>query len=375
MRSTVTVTPPTTATRTSALLAELVDEGIACTGLQARASVGGTVVLDVALGTALPPLAMTTTTVHNVWCATKPIVALGAALLVEQGTLDVDEPLEERLVDHVGLRGSGIRLADVLNHSAGLVQPSALVLRTTPREQRHGLALTASPRRDGTRPVTAYSEYMGGEVVTALIESATGRRATSYLRERVLEPLGLRDTHFRLADGTYDEVRDRIGVYVAGLPVDRVPLLHDRVRSVAADASPALGGYTTMGDLHQWYAQLVEVLTGARRDGFPGPDTVAALLRRRRGHVHDPVLGRACDFAAGFMVDLHHHGFGRRISPAAVGHAGWLGTSWAWADPACGVAAAFLVNGMPTSADDITFLRGRVTDALYADLGLDHGST
>jgi CubicO group peptidase (beta-lactamase class C family) len=186
-------------------------------------------------------------------------------------------------------------------------------------------------------------------------------------------PLALHDTYFSLGGVAYGERREDIGVYFAGLPHDPTPLLHDRVRSVAADCSPALGGYSTMADLHRWYSALLRVLNGERGiPGMPQPDTLSEVLGLRRGHTYDATLSRDCDFAAGFMVDLTHHNFGRHIADTAIGQAGWLGTSWAWADPTHAVAAAFLINGVPTAMDDVDLLRRRINDTLYEEL-LDCG--
>lgn len=355
--------------RTSQVLTDLLAEGLYCTGLQACVSHRGRIVLDVASGTATPPAPMTHHTLHNVWCATKPMVALGTALLVDEGLLDLTCRVADILPDYEGIRAAKTTIIDLLNHSAGLLEPSAFVIRTTIPESRRALSTSARPGYVDGEIAVGYSEYLSWQILADVIARLSGVSAGRFLTQRSIEPLGLSDTFFTLEGDVYSSVRHRIGVYVAGLPVDATPMLQDRVRTVAADASPALGAYTTMRDLHAWYASVLRLLLfGEPASGLPALETLCYLLSMPRGKVSDPILGRECDFAGGFMIGLQDHGFGQRISDRAIGHAGWLGTSWAWADPDHYLAGAFLLNGMPASPIDIDFVRGRLVDSVYRDL-------
>jgi hypothetical protein len=51
------------------------------------------------------------------------------------------------------------------------------------------------------------------------------------------------------------------------------------------------------------------------------------------------------------------------------GHSGWLGASYAFADPAHDLAVAVMLNGIVDVGRSFT-RRPALTDALYANLGL-----
>lgn len=126
-----------------------------------------------------------------------------------------------------------------------------------------------------------------------------------------------------------------------------------------------------MSGIRRWY----EMLEARRR--CPGGGSHAAgglfpsraflekcLTYERRGRV-DRVLSRRCDFVAGFMTNLDGHDFGSRPSDTAIGHTGWMGTSWAWSDPDLGITGAVLVNGVRFDDSMWAVLRPRVVDACY----------
>src|SRR5262249_46342925 len=65
-----------------------------------------------------------------------------------------------------------------------------------------------------------------------------------------------------------------------------------------------------------------------------------------RGPVYDRVLDRVCPFGLGFMVSLGEHLFGDAVSPASFGHSGYVGASFALADPEHDLVVAALFNGI-----------------------------
>jgi CubicO group peptidase (beta-lactamase class C family) len=95
---------------------------------------------------------------------TKPIVALAVLVAVEEGTLDLDEP--------AGPPGSTVR--HLLAHASGLAPDDDAVL--------------APP---STRRI--YSNH-GFEVLGRLLAERAGTSTASYVREAVLDPLGMAST-------------------------------------------------------------------------------------------------------------------------------------------------------------------------------------
>ena len=70
------------------------------------------------------------------------------------------------------------------------------------------------------------------------------------------------------------------------------------------------------------------------------------------------------------MTSLAEHAFGRHCSPRSFGHSGNVGSSFAWADPDNGLAAAVVFNGV-VDPDSAFLRRPAIVRAIVTDLGLD----
>lgn len=205
---------------------------------------------------------------------TKLLTTLAVLVAVEEGTVTLDEP-------------------------AG--RPGATV--------RHLLAHTAGYAFDGAEPVAPpgrrriYSNT-GIEVVAAHLAEAAAMPFEAYLREAVLEPLGLAAT--------------------------------------TLDGSPAVGATAPLGDVLRLGRELLDptvvdpaTLAEARSVQFPGlPGVVPGF-----GSM-DP-----CDWGLGFELkgSKSPHWTPTAASPATFGHFGGSGTLL-WVEPDAGIACAALTD-------------------------------
>ncbi|MFD7920490.1 serine hydrolase domain-containing protein [Streptomyces sp. NPDC059740] len=205
---------------------------------------------------------------------TKPLAAYAALLAVEEGAVELDEP--------AGPEGSTVR--HLLAHTSGLAFDEPRVM--------------AAP---GTRRL--YSNA-GFEALGEHIASATDIPFPDYLREAVLEPLGMSATD---------------------LP-----------------GSPAKDGVSTAGDLARLAAELLRprllasaTLKEATAVVFPG---VTGVLP---GYGHQ----RPNDWGLGFEIRDHKspHWTGAASSPRTFGHFGQSGT-FLWVDPDADAACVVLTD-------------------------------
>lgn len=205
---------------------------------------------------------------------TKPLSAYAALIAVEEGAVELDEP--------AGPPGSTVR--HLLAHTSGLAFDEHRVM--------------AEP---GTRRL--YSNA-GFEVLGEHLAKATGIPFPEYLRQAVLEPLGMADTEL--------------------------------------DGSPAAAAVATLSDLTRFAAELQaprllarETLDTATTVAFPGLDGVLP------GYGHQ----RPNDWGLGFSIrdGKSPHWTGERSSPATFGHFGQSGT-FLWVDPAAGAACVALTD-------------------------------
>ena len=355
--------------RTRRLLEQELRDGRHARGAQVCAVVGDRPAVGLALGDAGLGRAMRTDTVFRVYCTTKPVTAVAVAGLVDEGRIDLDEPLSRRLSFPV-LARAGLTARHLLTHTAGLHGVSAVHHELTATALRPGLLERAAPPPGWQVGLdAAYSEVVGWLLLGQLIEQVTGEPVGRRLRRCVLDPLGMESTWFGMGDDEYDAVAGRLGVNYDLRGARPYPVLMETGRRICGETNCAYGGYSTAADLARFYSRVGARLAGADDPALPRRSTLVEFCAPARPPVHDHVLGRTCQYGLGFMVDLAGHHFGTRCSARSFGHSGWLGTSYAFADPTHDLAVGVVLNGIVDEERSFT-RRPAITDALYEDLGL-----
>jgi CubicO group peptidase (beta-lactamase class C family) len=121
----------------------------------------------------------TTRTRFRLASVTKSFTALAVMQLVEQGRLDLDDPLEKYLPGFVG--GERIRIRHLLSHTAGL--PDFMSLDE---------AMKLPP--DGAPGERLNYSNIGYAALGRVIEKVTGVSYGEHLRRAIFEPLGMAET-------------------------------------------------------------------------------------------------------------------------------------------------------------------------------------
>jgi CubicO group peptidase (beta-lactamase class C family) len=148
------------------------------------------------------------------WIAsqTKPITATGVLMLVDEGKIKLDDPIEKYLPEfrgqmviaekdgeHVLLKkpARAVTIRDTLNHMSGMPFKSAVEEPTL-----DGLLLATAVKSYAmtplqTEPGTKY-QYSNAGINTAarIIEVVTGQTYEDFMQERLFGPLGMKDTTF-----------------------------------------------------------------------------------------------------------------------------------------------------------------------------------
>jgi CubicO group peptidase (beta-lactamase class C family) len=128
---------------------------------------------------------------------TKPVVYMGALMLVERGLLNLSDPVTRYIPDFAAHHKEGTLVQHLFTHTSGLpdMLPRDRELRAAhaPLEE-----FIAGAVRD-TMPLfpagTSWSyQSMGTLVVAELIQKITGQRIHDYLHRQIIEPLDLRST-------------------------------------------------------------------------------------------------------------------------------------------------------------------------------------
>lgn len=300
---------------------------------------------------------------HNVYCAAKPLISLAIGHLIDGHHLELDRPVQDILGPQHGLLPPWtLTASSILCHSAGLGAPNAMTWRITPTEARMGLI-----DFDGRSCVNEYSELLGGLILEALIEKATGQSASSFVMDRVVRPLGLQNEIIFDVRSRAREVLPRVRVPFGGLPSEAIPLLSERIPSQVVDLQPAFGGLATMAALCTLYNALGQLYFGKEHPALPACATFKRMLSRRRGWGYDPVMRREIDFAGGFMCDLGGGGMYDDVGPDSFGHNGGFVTTIAFFDPAMELSFALYINGI-VDAESARVDRKKVVASVYSDL-------
>lgn len=344
-------------------LGRLCADGLYCSGLQAYVSTADGSSCSLAAGSAAPGRAMTEEGLIALWCASKPVVAVAAALALEQRDIGLDAPLTS--LPHWPWRGSDkTSTQDLLTHRVGLAQPRALDALFLSNDLQRDAALRAF-RLESVAGGQAYSEFSSGVLLRLVIEACSGREASDFIRVDLLHPLGLTDDLLFDRVASDPQTVSRVMPVVFGLPYRPCYSYHDRIARFANSDRVALGAYGNALALGGFYRFVLFQLgqRGSAPDCAPVSCGLLSLMAGcRSGPYYDRVLRDRAEFAAGFqVVGPHWH---PNLSPAAIGHAGFFSSTFALCDPELGLACAVVTNGLNEHAEDRRQLRREALSAI-----------
>lgn len=234
------------------------------------------------------------------WIAsqTKPMTATAFMMLVDEGRISVDDPVEKYLPEfkgqmlaveqdeeHANLRKPAhpITVREILNHTAGLPFSSPLELPTKDMLPLHIAVKSYAMSSLKTEPGTIY-EYSnaGTNTVGRLIEVLSGVPYDEFMRNRLFRPLGMKDTTFVPNE---EQVRRLARTYKpnsteTGLEEITIPQLHYPLTDPTRQPFPAGGLFSTAGDVAR-FCQMI--LNGGELGGkrYVSKDSVAQMTRKQ----------------------------------------------------------------------------------------------
>jgi CubicO group peptidase (beta-lactamase class C family) len=171
---------------------------------------------------------VTADAVWRIYSMTKPITSVGLMMLYEEGRFQLDDPVHRFIPSWQNLRvfvGGNyptfktapverpMTIRDLLSHTSGLTY--GFMERTNVDAAYRNLGVADQMRSGYTlqdmvdtlaelplefSPGTRWNYSVATDVIGHLIELISGQRLDAYLRERILDPLGMRDTGFVLED-------------------------------------------------------------------------------------------------------------------------------------------------------------------------------
>jgi CubicO group peptidase (beta-lactamase class C family) len=274
-------------------------------------------------------------TLINVWSATKGVVALAVALLVDRGKLDYTAAVARWWPEFAACGKENITLDWVMSHQAGLngltvPMDEAGLLAWTPYVQ--ALANMAPLWQPGSRCI--YHGLSYGHLTGEILRRVEGRSVGRFVAEEIARPLGA-DFFIGLPAKEDARVAEMIegphaSDWIAAVraspfphcgvnPVPRALAPNDRAWR-AAEVPGANGQATALG-LAKIYGMMA---CGGTFDGrrVIKPDTIAEAGRIRVRGI-DESFATPAAFAAGYQVEVSLQAGG--ASPQALAYRlGWL---------------------------------------------------
>jgi CubicO group peptidase (beta-lactamase class C family) len=315
---------------------------------------------------------MTTDAIFNIASMTKPMVAVAALRLYEQGRLMMDEPLakyfpkfadmqvavldasKDTIVDKVPA-ARRITIQDLFRHTSGLSyggrgttavhklypeSSAAAALKYTGAEFLDQLA--GAPLH--FQPGTVWDYGFGLDVLGLVVEQLSEETLGAYLQDNVWEPLSMNDTTFLIPANKADR-------YAKPLPVDPVTGKPQSLPVLTQPAKFECGGgcaASTAGD----YMRFALMLLNKGKYGDTrvlSRKTVEYMLSNQLGPDVKNLIGNADPTRADYGFGL---GLAVQTTPGVVRMAGSVGlfswpgasgTNW-WADPKEDLVVVFMAQ-------------------------------
>jgi CubicO group peptidase (beta-lactamase class C family) len=295
----------------------------------------------------------------------KPVTAVAVLMLMEEGKLRLDDPVSRFIPEFKNLKvaiakpggevdlvpaARPITIHDLLTHTSGLGSGGAGAKATTKimetREPGEKLAdfiprLGAAPLDFQPGSQFRYSGLAGFDTLGRVVEIASGQTYDEFLRHRVFEPLGMKDTFFVVPE----DRRDRLAALYQGTPKGLVKMDTPGFLNSKTYFSGAGGLYSTAED----YARFAQMLLNGGQLGgqrLLSPRTVSLMASNHVGTLFGGQLGRPAQgvgFGLSVEVVLDAVQAGWRRSNGSYGWDGAFGTIF-WVDPKEQLIAVLLVQ-------------------------------
>ncbi|MET9391188.1 serine hydrolase domain-containing protein [Streptomyces sp. NPDC006624] len=368
--------------------AALVDEG-RLPGFLVSVARGGRVahltthgLRDVAAGLPVEP-----DTLWRFYSMTKPVTAVAALLLIEEGRLSLDDPVADHLPAFAEPRvyagGSGdevrtcpaagpILVRHLLTHTSGLTFGFYHAHPVDALYRAAGLESSVPPGADLAETIEVYASLplqfepgtewnysVASNVLGRVIEVVSGQPLDVFLAERIFTPLGMADAGLCITDEQAPRLSEMYGEKEGGgiEPIPGLPL-RGRPRFLSGSG----GMVASAHDYHRFMEMLrrrgeldgvrlltpgsVELMT---RNHLPGGADLRSF-GSRPAHDEPGNDGVGFGFNCSVVIDPS-----RTLVPSGLGAYGWSGvaTTTFWVDPGRDLTVQFLTQVRPRTSHTI----------------------
>jgi CubicO group peptidase (beta-lactamase class C family) len=300
----------------------------------------------------------------------KPITGVAVMMLVEEGKIRLNDPvsrfipefknLNKVAVPRPGGGGRGadnsapafdvvtatreITVRDLLTHTSGLVS-GGLGAATAPQRTETDILATYIPKLASVpldfQPGTMwrYSGLVGFDVLSRIVEIVSGQTYDQYLKQRIFDPLGMKDTGFNLTP----EQTSRLVTMYRSTPTGLQPANQTAGTKYFSGASALM---TTAEDYLQ-FAQMM--LNGGELNGkrILSPRTLELMTSNHTGDMVNGQFGRPArgmGFGLSMQVVQDPVAADLRVSKGAFSWPGGSGVAF-WVEPQEKIVSVYMIQG------------------------------
>ena len=340
-------------------------------------------------------------TIFRIYSMTKPITTVGLMMLYEQGLFQLDDPVHSFIPSwkHLQVHRSGnhpafvttpperpMTVRDLMSHTSGLTygftersnvdaayRKLGVGDRNKPGYTLQDMVDTLAELPLEFSPGTRWNYSVSTDVLGYLIEVISGQRFDQYLGDHVLQPLGMDDTSFTIAE-------DRLPRFACNYQRqadDSLQLIDSPENSMYRDQSFFSGGgglVSTAGDYFRFTHML---LHGGELDGIRllGRKSIELMTMNHLPGGHDltqlalpggfsETAYAGVGFGLGFSVMLDPTRTQILGTPGEYAWGGAASTAF-WVDPVEELIGIFMTQLMPSSSYPI---RRQLRTLTYAAL-------
>ncbi|MGI8925371.1 MAG: serine hydrolase domain-containing protein [Tepidiformaceae bacterium] len=293
-------------------------------------------------------------TLYSIFSSTKAIVGAAVWTLIEDGVLRIEERVSA-VVPEFGTNGKeGITVEQVMLHVGGFPYAPFKTAEWDDRERR---LQRFSEWRLNWEPGSRFEYHATSAhwVLAEIIERRTGVEFRRYIRERILDPMGLSELYVGLPESEDGRVADVRWIGEPEPPpggwgeVTPEAIYSFNDHATRRVGVPGGGGIASAASLALFYQPLINGGVTAEGTRIMKPETIEYATRvrtddRHRDLMDVPVNRALAVVVAGDDGNSHIRGFGRTVSPRAFGHGG-AGGQVGWGDPATGISVGYCTDG------------------------------
>lgn len=292
---------------------------------------------------------MRSDTIFDIRSMTKPVTAMGIMILMEEGRLALKDPVEKYLPEFKATtrKTEGppkpITIHHLLTHTAGLpFYRLPLIADITIKRDRTLTDVVAilSKQEPEYEPGTQHRYSSAGfAILGRIIEVVSGQPYERFIRERIFEPLEMKDSFFFIPAEKQGRLASIYRVENGKLNKWEEIETH---RQNAKYPGPEFGMYSTAADLASFYQMMLDGGTFKGKRVLSSM-SVAAMIENHTLHIKSAITQRPAYQGLGWGLSGDPMEDFPLTSAGSYGHNGAFGTI-AWIDPKKSLIRIFLIQ-------------------------------